>query len=220
MSSNSPTTSKSKSRCCSRPAAARPHGGTYRVADRRAPRAGGPVARCRTEPSPELLEEFCELLSSHIRREERELFEAIQRTLPRETLDAAGANRPPRGAHLPCDSCYRAPAPEQRQHGETGGGIRHELRLLRARRVFLIHGDGVPAARTGVLMAAQPGQRAHQFGIGGIAGRLLHHIGREGGHVGIAAGALRRRGVRRRTVPCDCRWSNCHRAAAPSTPAR
>jgi hemerythrin-like domain-containing protein len=31
------------------------------------------------------------LLSSHIRREERDLFEEIQRTLPRETLDAAGA---------------------------------------------------------------------------------------------------------------------------------
>lgn len=48
------------------------------------------VARIQAEPSPTLLEEFCELLSSHIRREERELFEEIQRTLPRETLDAAG----------------------------------------------------------------------------------------------------------------------------------
>lgn len=51
----------------------------------------GMVARLRTESSPELLEEFCALLSSHIRREEKELFEEIQRTLPRETLDAAGA---------------------------------------------------------------------------------------------------------------------------------
>jgi hemerythrin-like domain-containing protein len=49
------------------------------------------VARLRTECSPALLEEFCEALSSHIRREEKELFEEIQRTLPRETLDAAGA---------------------------------------------------------------------------------------------------------------------------------
>jgi hemerythrin-like domain-containing protein len=37
-----------------------------------------------------LLEAFCELLSSHIRREEKELFEEIQRTLPREVLDRAG----------------------------------------------------------------------------------------------------------------------------------
>jgi hemerythrin-like domain-containing protein len=51
----------------------------------------GLVERLRTHPTPELLEEFCELLSSHIRREERDLFEEIQRTLPRETLDAAGA---------------------------------------------------------------------------------------------------------------------------------
>jgi hemerythrin-like domain-containing protein len=51
----------------------------------------GMVERLRTHPSAELLEEFCELLSSHIRREERELFEEIQRTLPRETLLAAGA---------------------------------------------------------------------------------------------------------------------------------
>ena len=49
------------------------------------------VEQCRSEPSPGLLEEFCTLLSSHIRREERELFEVIQQTLPRETLDAAGA---------------------------------------------------------------------------------------------------------------------------------
>jgi len=51
----------------------------------------GLVERLRIHPSAELLEQFCELLSSHIRREERDLFEEIQRTLPRETLDAAGA---------------------------------------------------------------------------------------------------------------------------------
>src|SRR5512140_81727 len=59
------------------------------IADHRA--LEGMVARLRTESSPALLEEFCELLSSHIRREEKELFVEIQRTLPRETLDAAGA---------------------------------------------------------------------------------------------------------------------------------
>jgi hemerythrin-like domain-containing protein len=49
------------------------------------------VGRLRTAPSPELLEEFCELLTRHIRREERELFEEAQRQLPREVLDRAGA---------------------------------------------------------------------------------------------------------------------------------
>ena len=59
------------------------------IADHRA--LEGMVARLRAESSPALLEEFCELLSTHIRREEKELFEESQRTLPRETLDAAGA---------------------------------------------------------------------------------------------------------------------------------
>jgi len=45
----------------------------------------------RTAPAPGLLEEFCQLLASHIRREESELFEQIQRSLPRDTLDRAGA---------------------------------------------------------------------------------------------------------------------------------
>jgi hemerythrin-like domain-containing protein len=48
------------------------------------------VAQMRTAPSAPLLEEFCQLLSSHIRREENELFEEIQRTLPREVLHRAG----------------------------------------------------------------------------------------------------------------------------------
>jgi iron-sulfur cluster repair protein YtfE (RIC family) len=48
------------------------------------------VAETRTAPSGELLEQFCELLSSHIRREERELFEQIQQSLPRELLDQLG----------------------------------------------------------------------------------------------------------------------------------
>ncbi len=49
------------------------------------------VAHLRAAPSPALLEEFCVLLSSHIRREEGELFEQIQRSLPREALDRVGS---------------------------------------------------------------------------------------------------------------------------------
>jgi hemerythrin-like domain-containing protein len=48
------------------------------------------VAQLRSEPSSALLERFCELLSTHIRREESELFEQAQRTIPREELDALG----------------------------------------------------------------------------------------------------------------------------------
>src|SRR5450631_4008586 len=51
----------------------------------------GQIARMRTGASAELLEEFCALLSTHIRREEKELFEEIQRVLPRQVLDRAGA---------------------------------------------------------------------------------------------------------------------------------
>ena len=40
----------------------------------------------------DLLVRFCGLLTSHIRREENELFQEIQRTLPREELDRAGAD--------------------------------------------------------------------------------------------------------------------------------
>jgi iron-sulfur cluster repair protein YtfE (RIC family) len=51
----------------------------------------GLVEQLRTAPTEALLEQFCTLLSSHIRREENELFEEIQRTLPREVLDRAGS---------------------------------------------------------------------------------------------------------------------------------
>ena len=51
----------------------------------------GLIAQLRTAPTEDLLEEFCALLSRHIRREENELFEEIQRTLPREALDRAGS---------------------------------------------------------------------------------------------------------------------------------
>ena len=49
------------------------------------------VGQLRAAPSPELIEQFCDLLSRHIRREENELFERVQRELPREALDRAGA---------------------------------------------------------------------------------------------------------------------------------
>ena len=40
-----------------------------------------------TAPSAAAIERFCDLLSTHIRREEKELFEQIQTDLPREVLD-------------------------------------------------------------------------------------------------------------------------------------
>ncbi len=49
------------------------------------------VAGLRQAPSAELLEKFCALLSAHIRREEGELFEQIQQSLPRELLNTLGA---------------------------------------------------------------------------------------------------------------------------------
>jgi hemerythrin-like domain-containing protein len=51
----------------------------------------GLIAELRAAPTAELLEKFCALLSVHIRREENELFEEIQRVLPREVLDRAGS---------------------------------------------------------------------------------------------------------------------------------
>jgi iron-sulfur cluster repair protein YtfE (RIC family) len=51
----------------------------------------GLIAELRTAPTGALLERFCALLSAHIRREENELFEEIQRVLPREVLDRAGS---------------------------------------------------------------------------------------------------------------------------------
>ena len=59
------------------------------IADHR--RLEGLAAQLRQAPTAALLEEFCALLSSHIRREESDLFEQVQRDLPRETLDRAGA---------------------------------------------------------------------------------------------------------------------------------
>ena len=48
------------------------------------------VAQLRAAASADLLEQFCGLLAGHIRREESELFERIQRELPREVLERAG----------------------------------------------------------------------------------------------------------------------------------
>ena len=48
------------------------------------------ITQLRTAPSAALLEQFCRLLSTHIRREENEFFEQIQRVLPREALDQIG----------------------------------------------------------------------------------------------------------------------------------
>jgi hemerythrin-like domain-containing protein len=58
------------------------------LADHRA--IEGLVGQLRSAPSAEILERLCSLLSTHIRREESELFEQIQRTLPRGVLDATG----------------------------------------------------------------------------------------------------------------------------------
>jgi len=48
------------------------------------------LSRLRDRPDAALLLEFTTLLRSHIRREENELFEEIQRRLPRQALDSLG----------------------------------------------------------------------------------------------------------------------------------
>lgn len=48
------------------------------------------VAELRTAPTAALLEQLCALLTKHIRREENELFEQIQASLPPEVLDRVG----------------------------------------------------------------------------------------------------------------------------------
>jgi hemerythrin-like domain-containing protein len=47
-------------------------------------------AQLQAAPSAELLERFCDVLSAHIRREEQDLFEALQRQLPRDVLESLG----------------------------------------------------------------------------------------------------------------------------------
>jgi len=48
------------------------------------------IDEMRTAPSAQLLERFCDLLRTHIRREENELFEDIQQRLPKDVLAATG----------------------------------------------------------------------------------------------------------------------------------
>lgn len=48
------------------------------------------IEQLRVAPSGVGLEEFFVTLTGHIRREEREFFEEIQRDLPRDVLDKAG----------------------------------------------------------------------------------------------------------------------------------
>lgn len=51
----------------------------------------GIVEQLRVRPTAELLEQFCTILTVHIRLEESQLFEAMQRQLTRDALDQAGA---------------------------------------------------------------------------------------------------------------------------------
>ena len=48
------------------------------------------IGSLRARPDAVLLLEFAALLRSHIRREENELFEEVQRLLPRHVLDSLG----------------------------------------------------------------------------------------------------------------------------------
>jgi hemerythrin-like domain-containing protein len=48
------------------------------------------VGQLRAAPSAALLEQFCSLLTRHIRREENELFEAVQERLPKPVLQDLG----------------------------------------------------------------------------------------------------------------------------------
>ena len=48
------------------------------------------IDQMRSAPSEELLEKFCALLRSHIRREENELFQDVQSRLPKDLLASAG----------------------------------------------------------------------------------------------------------------------------------
>ena len=58
------------------------------LADHRALESLG--AQIQAAPSPVAIERFCELLTTHIRREERDLFEAMQRDLPSDVLESLG----------------------------------------------------------------------------------------------------------------------------------
>jgi hypothetical protein len=49
------------------------------------------VKELRSSASPELLERFFAQLTAHVRREEQEFFEKIQRLLPADVLERLGA---------------------------------------------------------------------------------------------------------------------------------
>src|ERR1019366_1262374 len=91
---------------------------------------------------------------------------------------------------------------EEREHGERRRGVRHELRFHGAGLEWYVHGDGLPAAAFRVLVGAQPGESARQFGIRRIVRGLLHHVNGEGGGVGVAALGGRRIGMRLERTQC------------------
>jgi hemerythrin-like domain-containing protein len=49
------------------------------------------IEQLAAAPTAVVLEQFCSLLSAHIRREENDLFEPIQSALPRDVLDRTGS---------------------------------------------------------------------------------------------------------------------------------
>ncbi len=59
------------------------------------------VDHLRMAADAEALRQFSTLLRRHIRREENELFEAVQQRLPRKVLDALGAEVDTRAVRLP-----------------------------------------------------------------------------------------------------------------------
>jgi len=59
------------------------------------------VEQLRAAPDAVLLRQFTLLLRTHIRREENDLFEDIQRRLPRSVLDALGAEIDARAVRIP-----------------------------------------------------------------------------------------------------------------------
>lgn len=58
------------------------------------------IAELRVEPSAGVLEDFYTLLTAHVRREERELFEAIPQLLAADVLEQAGAEIARRAAQV------------------------------------------------------------------------------------------------------------------------
>jgi hemerythrin-like domain-containing protein len=59
------------------------------------------VDHLRTAADADTLRQFSALLRRHIRREENELFEAVQQRMPRKVLDALGAEIDTRAVRLP-----------------------------------------------------------------------------------------------------------------------